>query len=125
MKKFWMVTMIAILFGLTTTGCPDGDDDYDTDADMDSDSDAGSDADAETDTAEDGTTDETADCPSVAGEWALTYHSDATGFDEHYILTLEQSGCSLSGYDDDGGAFSGTVNEDGSLSGAITVVPVH
>ena len=118
MTKFWMATVAAILFGLTTTGCPDGDDDYDADADMDADSDAGSDADAdtETDTSEDdGTTDETANCPNVAGEWDLTYRNGETGSESHETLTLTQDGCLIIGMDD-WCEWSGTISESGYIS---------
>lgn len=118
MMKFWMATVAAILFGLTTTGCLEGDDDYDADANMDSDMDVGSDADTdtETDTSEDdGTTDEVASCPNVAGNWAMTYRESESGLEGHYTLTLEQDGCLLTGWDEDCD-YTGSILETGYVS---------
>lgn len=117
MMKFWMVAMITILTLGSMTGCPDGDDDYDADADPDTSEDSSdADADAETDTAEDdGDTSEVADCPNIAGDWALTYRESESGMEGHYILTLEQDGCFLIGWDDTCD-YTGTVAESGYIS---------
>ncbi len=116
MKKFWMVTLTILALG-AMTGCPDGDDDCASDPSLcdsgDPDSDAGTDADAETD---DGDTSEVASCPSVAGDWALTYRNTETGAEDHLLLTLEQDGCLVIGVDDVSCEWSGTISEGGYLS---------
>lgn len=164
MTKFWMVAMIAILFGLTTTGCPDGDscpvnicdvcgngfcgqDEYragtcpedcgsgfcgdgicdgewghedcsfcavDCGSCADGGADADADADADT-TEDDGDTSEVANCPNVAGEWALTYVNTETGGTDHLVLTLEQDGCLVIGLDENC-EYSGSVLETGYIS---------
>ncbi len=122
MTKFWMATMAAILaLGLTTTGCPDGDDCASDpslcDPDSDTDSDAGSDADADADpeTSDDGATDETVNCPNVAGDWDLTYRESESGMEGHYTLTLEQDGCLLIGWDEVCD-YTGSILETGYVS---------
>ncbi len=74
-----------------------------TDADADSDSD---------------TTDESTSCPacpSVAGNWSLTYHSDVTGAEWTVALRLDQNGDSVTGSDPDC-EYSGNIAEGGALS---------
>lgn len=118
MTKFWMVTLTILALG-TTTGCPDGDDDCASDPSLcdsgDPDSDASTDADAETDTTDDGEADETANCPSVVGNWSLTYRNTETGAESHETLTLEQDGCLVTGVDDYC-EWSGTILESGYIS---------
>lgn len=123
MTKFWMVAMITILALGSMTGCPDDGDDCASDPSLcdgsDPDTDAGADADADADsdtTENDADTSEVTSCPSVAGDWALTYDSSSTTIEEHYNLTLEQDGCSLTGSEEVGGDITGTISEDGSLS---------
>ena len=124
MTKFWMVTLTIL--ALSATGCPDGDDDCMSDPslcdpDSDTDSDTGADADADSDATDDGTTDdgdtsEVANCPSVAGNWALTFRNTETGAVDNLLLTLEQDGCLVIGVDDVSCEWSGTISESGYLS---------
>jgi hypothetical protein len=121
MTKFWMMVVAILALGLTT-GCPDGDDcESDPslcDPDSDTDSDAGADADADADSdvvEDDGDTSEVADCPSVAGDWALVYRNSETGAESHETLTLTQDGCLIIGMDDIC-EWSGTIREDGYIS---------
>lgn len=125
MTKFWTMAMVivACLSAGIQTGCLEGDDDYDGDVDSDAgaDSDADSDADADSDTTEDDadTAEDTAcpACPNVAGDWALTYHSDTTGADWNCIYTLQQVGSLVTGYNDcDSCEWSGNISESGYLS---------
>ncbi len=160
MTKFWMVTMSTILFGLTTTGCPDGDDgcpvnicdecgngfcgeaEYadgtcpedcgsgfcgdgiceemgagrETCATCPEDCHTGCGADADADATDDGDTSEVADCPSVVGNWTLTYRNTETGMEGRYVLTLEQDGCLVTGWDDGSLEYTGTISEGGYIS---------
>ena len=125
-KKFWMVAMSTILFGLTTTGCPDGDDCAsdpslcDPDSDTDTDAGADADSDADPDTTETGadadTTEDTAcpTCPNVTGDWQLTYYSNETHVQWINSLHLDQDGINITGYDEDC-EYTGTISEDGTL----------
>ncbi len=120
-KKFCMMVVAILAFGLTT-GCPDGDDCTSDpslcDPDSDTDTDAGADADADADsdtTEDDADTAEVANCPNVAGNWALTYRNSETGAEGHYTLTLEQDGCLVIGWDEDCD-YTGTISESGYIS---------
>lgn len=115
------MVVAAILALSLATGCPDDEDDCSVDPSLcdggDPDSDAGTDADADpdaTETGDDADTAEVANCPSVAGNWALTYRNGS--IEDPFALTLVQVGCSLTGFDDGEGEYSGTIHEDGSIS---------
>ena len=75
------------------------------------------DADSDSDTTEDdGDTSEVADCPSVVGNWTLTYRNTETGMEGRYVLTLEQDGCLVTGWDDGSLEYTGTISEGGYIS---------
>lgn len=143
MKGFWMIVMVMVL-GFVSTGCPEGDDDADAacvpacgpgytclygdcvpeggDADGGTDNEVGADADSDADTTDDTTeteddaTDEgTASCPSVAGNWNLTYVNEVVPGESHETLTLEQDGCLVIGTDDYC-EWSGIISESGWIS---------
>jgi hypothetical protein len=78
------------------------------DADADSDADATED---DTDTSE-----ADANCPSVAGNWTLTYRENESGMESHHPLTLEQDGCLVIGWDDSSCECTGTISSSGYVS---------
>ncbi|MBI5071673.1 hypothetical protein HZB93_02135 [Candidatus Falkowbacteria bacterium] len=121
MTKVLGTMVVAILVLGSMTGCPDGDDCASDpalcDPDSDTDTDVGADADADSDTSEDDSdTAEVANCPNVAGDWALTYRESESGMEGHYTLTLEQSGCLVTGWDDGDLEYTGTISESGYIS---------
>jgi len=137
MTKYLGIAMtMFVMFGFAT-GCPDGAaDDSDAacwpacasgyvcldgrcvpvEADADAD-DNGADGDADpdadtTETEDDGTTDEgTTSCSWVAGRWEIIYLPAGS----RYTFTLEQTGCSLTGYMEED-TFTGEINESDALS---------
>lgn len=121
MTKALGTMVLAILALGSMTGCPDDTDDCTSDpslCDGDTDSDVGADADADADsdtTEDDGDTSEAANCPSVAGDWTLTYVNEVVPGETHLTLTLEQDGCLVTGLDEHC-EYSGTIGEDGYIS---------